>query len=105
MLGLYSDDLDTLAYGSGISRSAESIGFAAAYGIGSNSSISLMTNLAVSFAVFAVSVPVTCYVAYRGESLEKKTEASDEEVVEVSDREAPPGGDASKGMYVKDVGA
>ncbi|KAF7557268.1 hypothetical protein G7Z17_g807 [Cylindrodendrum hubeiense] len=71
MLGLFSDDLDTLAYTTGILRSAESVGFAAAYGIGSNSNISLMTNLAVSFVVFVVSVPFTCYVAWKGEDLEK----------------------------------
>lgn len=78
MLGLFNDDLDTLAYGSGISRSAESIGFAAAYGIGSNNNISLMTNLAISFAVFAASVPITCYVAWKGESLETKEEGGGE---------------------------
>jgi hypothetical protein len=86
MLGLFTDDLDTLAYGSGISRSAESIGFAAAYGIGSNSNISPMTNLAVSFAVFAASVPITCYVAWKGEDLEKNKDTASEgsNIIEVS---------------------
>ncbi|RSL98141.1 hypothetical protein CEP52_010483 [Fusarium oligoseptatum] len=72
ILGLYNNDVDTLAYTSGILRSAESLGFACAYGIGSKENVSLMTNLAVSFAVFVASVPFTSYVAWKSAALEGK---------------------------------
>ncbi|RSL62264.1 hypothetical protein CEP53_004823 [Fusarium sp. AF-6] len=72
ILGLYNNDVDTLAYTSGILRSAESLGFACAYGIGSKENVSLMANLAVSFAVFIASVPFTSYVAWKSAALEGK---------------------------------
>ncbi|KAF4122202.1 Major Facilitator Superfamily [Geosmithia morbida] len=71
ILSMYNSDMDRLSHTSGILRSAESLGFACAYGIGSKESVSLMTNLAVSFAVFAAAVPFTCYVAWKGKALEE----------------------------------
>ncbi|CAG9998249.1 unnamed protein product [Clonostachys byssicola] len=79
ILALYNSNVDTLSYTSGILRSAESIGFACAYGIGSRDHVSLMTNLAVSFAVFVASVPFTCYVAWKGEALEQEKDAAGEQ--------------------------
>ncbi|KAJ3540802.1 hypothetical protein NM208_g4898 [Fusarium decemcellulare] len=78
ILGVYNNDIDKLSYTSGILRSAESLGFAIAYGIGSKEHVSLMTNLAVSFAVFVASVPFTCYVAWKGEDLEDSRHGSQE---------------------------
>lgn len=70
ILSVYTSDMDTLSNTTGLLRSAESLGFACAYGIGSKENVSLMTNLIVSFVVFAVSVPFTCYVAWKAEDLE-----------------------------------
>lgn len=65
ILGTYDSHVDTLAYTTALLRSAESLGFAIAYGIGSSSRTSLMTNLVVSFVVFWISVPCTTYVAWK----------------------------------------
>jgi hypothetical protein len=79
ILTLYNSNVDTLSYTSGILGSAESIGFACAYGIGSRDHVSLMTNLAVSFAVFVANVPFTCHVAWNGEALEQENNAAGEQ--------------------------
>ncbi|KAF4463684.1 MFS general substrate transporter [Fusarium albosuccineum] len=87
ILGVYNNDIDKLSYTSGILRSAESLGFAIAYGIGSKEHVSLMTNLAVSFAVFVASVPFTCYVAWKGEDLEdSRHKSQDRDSLEGEDR-------------------
>ncbi|KAI9926365.1 hypothetical protein MW887_004129 [Aspergillus wentii] len=64
ILGTYDVHVDVLAYTTGILRSAESLGFAVAYGIGASSNVSLMANLIVSFVVFWVSVPFTTYASF-----------------------------------------
>jgi hypothetical protein len=43
-VGTYDDHVDSLAYNTGLLRSAECLGFAIACGIGSNSKISQMVN-------------------------------------------------------------
>jgi hypothetical protein len=81
LIGTFDNDIETLTLTVGILRSMESIGSCLSFGIGA-AKIPAMTNLIISFVMFAVAVPTTSYVTFlvpeRPSEL-AKVESSDEE--------------------------
>ncbi|KAK0659241.1 hypothetical protein DIS24_g4190 [Lasiodiplodia hormozganensis] len=63
-LGSFDTEADTIALSMGILRSAESLGQAFAYAVGSVRSASLMTNLIVAIVTFYVAAPFTTWAAF-----------------------------------------
>ncbi|OMP84068.1 UNC93-like protein [Diplodia seriata] len=63
-LGSFDTEADTIALSMGVLRSAESLGQAFAYAVGSVRSASLMTNLIVAVVTFYVAVPFTTWAAF-----------------------------------------
>lgn len=63
LVGSFFDDLETLSLAVGLIRSFESLGYCIAYGIGA-SAVSPMVNLAIAFAMFAVTIPATSRLVF-----------------------------------------
>ena len=102
ILGTYDVHVDVLAYTTGILRSAESLGFAIAFGIGASKSASLMANLIVAFVVFWVSVPFTTYASYTvkepGEAVGETSGPAAKDVEDGSNDDIPGNGSYAQGQ-------
>lgn len=91
IIGAFSDDLETITLSVGIVRSFESVGSAAAFGLGASKKVTPMTNLIVAFVMFVICIPTTSAVVF----MVPERPDSNKDLLE-SDQESTPELDSNK---------
>lgn len=94
MIGAFNNDIETLTLTVGIVRSFESVGSALSFGIGAAHGISPMTNLIISFVMFAICIPTTSLVVFMVPEHPKEKEVlledtESEQAVRTTDDDVP----------------